>query len=65
MSNYLDFVVFDASYKPLFVIDLVKNNYSRDGMLSKFVFTPTLFIVSTKTSLPKNKCVLTAYILSE
>ncbi len=36
MSNYLDFVVFDASYKPLFVIDLVKNSYNKDGMLSKY-----------------------------
>ena len=36
MTNYLDFVVFDASYKPLFVIDLVKNTHNKEGVLSKY-----------------------------
>ena len=36
MSNYFDFVVFDAEFKPLFVIDLVNNKYNKDGLMSRY-----------------------------
>ena len=36
MNNYFDFVVFDSTFKPLFVIDLVKGNFSKGSMLNKY-----------------------------
>ncbi len=36
MSNYFDFVVFDSTFKPLFVIDLIKGSISKGTMLNKY-----------------------------
>jgi len=49
----------------MLIISISSAPRARDGRDEKLLFIPTLFRISGRASSPKNRCVLTAYTLSE